>query len=128
MDAIGVKPRVSVWRSTTSAAIANMNSTANWWPADVDWSTPAGQLLKTFIASLPPERPFHLTLYGSAPLQLTVDRNLLSGDVDIFSDDDEDLSCQSLNETTKVLHLPVSHPGQICLTDELCQLLALLVE
>jgi len=36
--------------------------------------------------------PADLTLYGSAPLQLTVNRSLLSGDVDLFSDDDEDLA------------------------------------
>ncbi|MDB6058135.1 MAG: hypothetical protein JWO95_1979, partial [Verrucomicrobiales bacterium] len=68
-----------------------MSSTQNWWGAEVDWSAPAGQLLKQFAASLPTDRPFHFTVYGSAPLQLTVDRTLLSADVDIFSDDDEDI-------------------------------------
>lgn len=69
-----------------------MSSTENWWPGEIDWATPAGQLLQKFLATLPAHRPFHLTLYGSAPLQLTVDRQLMSGDVDLFSDDDEDLS------------------------------------
>jgi hypothetical protein len=69
-----------------------MPSTKNWWTGEIDWSTAAGQLLQKFLATLPKERPFHLTLYGSAPLQLTVDRQLMSGDVDLFSDDDEDLS------------------------------------
>lgn len=69
-----------------------MSSTKNWWTGEIDWATPAGQLLQTFLATLPKDRPFHLTLYGSAPLQLTVDRQLMSGDVDLFSDDDEDLS------------------------------------
>jgi hypothetical protein len=53
----------------------------NWWAGEIDWSTPAGQLLETFLASLPKDRAFHVTIYGSAPLQLTVDRQLLSGDV-----------------------------------------------
>lgn len=69
-----------------------MTSTKNWWAGEIDWATPAGELLQRFLASLPKDRPFHLTLYGSAPLQLTVDRQLMSGDVDLFSDDDEDLS------------------------------------
>lgn len=69
-----------------------MSSTANWWPAEIDWATPAGQLLQKLAAALPAGRAFHLTVYGSAPLQLTIDRQLLSGDVDVFSDDDEDLS------------------------------------
>lgn len=69
-----------------------MNSTSDWWTAEVDWSTPAGQLLQEFAARLPADRHFEITIYGSAPLQLTVDRNLLSADVDLFSNDDEDLT------------------------------------
>jgi hypothetical protein len=69
-----------------------MPSTENWWAGEIDWSAPAGRLLEQFLASLPTDRSFRFTVYGSAPLQLTVDRQLLSGDVDVFSDDDEDLS------------------------------------
>lgn len=69
-----------------------MPSTESWWSAEIDWSRPAGQILRKFVTALPTDRPFHLTVFGSAPLQLTVDRDLLSGDVDIFSDDDEDLT------------------------------------
>jgi hypothetical protein len=69
-----------------------MPSTENWWTGEIDWSAPAGRVLEQFVASLPTDRIFRLTVYGSAPLQLTLDRQLLSGDVDVFSDDDEDLS------------------------------------
>jgi hypothetical protein len=64
----------------------------NWWSGKVDWTTPAGVLLDHFIKALPKERTFRLTVFGSAPLQLTLDRQLLSADVDLFSEDDEDLS------------------------------------
>src|SRR5262245_11958460 len=69
-----------------------MPSTENWWAGAIDWSTPAGQLLQRFMATLPKDRHFHMTVFGSAPLQLTIDRNLLSGDVDVFADDDLDLT------------------------------------
>ena len=69
-----------------------MPSTENWWTGEIDWVAPAGRLLEQFASSLPANRSFRLTVYGSAPLQLTVDRQLLSADVDFFSDDDEDLS------------------------------------
>ncbi len=69
-----------------------MNSIENWWTGEIDWGTPAGRLLEEFMASLPKDRVFHFTLYGSAPLQLTVDPQLLSGNVDLFSDDDDDLT------------------------------------
>ena len=70
-----------------------MSSTysSDWWNGEVNWDTPAGGLLRRFFESLPHERRFHFTLYGSAPLQLTLDRTWLSADVDLFSDDDEDL-------------------------------------
>src|SRR2546423_5590717 len=69
-----------------------MNSTENWWRAEIDWETPAGQILRKFLTALPADRSFSITLYGSAPLQMTVDGSLLSGDVDLFSDTDEDLA------------------------------------
>jgi len=69
-----------------------MPSTENWWMGEIDWTRPAGRLLDQFLASLPADRAFRLTVYGSAPLQLTLDRQFLSADVDVFSDDDEDLS------------------------------------
>lgn len=69
-----------------------MSSTLNWWRGEVDWSTPAGKLLRSFAASLPPGREYRFTLYGSAPLQLTLDPEFLSADIDLFSDGDEDIS------------------------------------
>ncbi len=69
-----------------------MISTDNWWRAEINWETPAGQFLKNFLALLPASRQFQITLYGSAPLQLTVDHSLLSGDVDLFSGDDQDIA------------------------------------
>jgi hypothetical protein len=69
-----------------------MPLTRNWWAGEIDWTTQAGQLLQRFLATLPKDRPFQLTLYGSAPLQLTVDHQLMSGDVDLFADDDVDLA------------------------------------
>ena len=69
-----------------------MNSTENWWSGEINWNTPAGELLKKFLASLPQSRPWQIVLYGSAPLQLTVDSALLSGDVDLFCGDDFDLT------------------------------------
>lgn len=68
-----------------------MPSTKNWWNAEIDWTTPAGVLLEKFLALIPKDQSFHLTLYGSAPLQLTVDHKMLSADVDLFSEDDVDL-------------------------------------
>lgn len=64
--------------------------TSDWWRGEVDWETPAGQLLRRFFATLPPEQSFHIVLYGSAPLQLTLNRTWLSADVDFFSEDDAD--------------------------------------
>ena len=51
-----------------------MPSIKNWWAGEIDWATPAGQLLQKFLVALPKDCPFHFTLYGSVPLQLTVDR------------------------------------------------------
>lgn len=71
-----------------------MSSTKSWdwWRGDVDWETPAGRLLRAFFAGLPNGRSYHFVLYGSAPLQLTLNRAWTSADVDFFSEDDSDFS------------------------------------
>ncbi len=69
-----------------------MTSTENWWRAEIDWNTVAGQFLQKFLSLLPTDRHFHIILYGSAPLQLTLDRTLLSGDIDLFSGNEDDLA------------------------------------
>jgi hypothetical protein len=62
---------------------------AAFWSTEFDWSTPAGQMLHKLAAILPADRSFTITVFGSAPLQITVERNLLSNDVDVFSDSEE---------------------------------------
>jgi hypothetical protein len=69
-----------------------MKSINDWWKGELDWSTPAAQLLRDFAAAIPPEERFEITIYGSAPLQMTVAPGLLSADIDIFSTDDQDLN------------------------------------
>ena len=65
-------------------------TTWDWWGSPTNWDTPAGTLLRRFFDSLPAGREYRFTLYGSAPLQLTLNRAWLSADVDFFSDEDED--------------------------------------
>ena len=55
-----------------------------------DLGTPTGKALERLVAALPKDRPFTITLFGSSPLQLTVDASLLSADVDVFGEDGDD--------------------------------------
>lgn len=59
------------------------------WSAEINLETPAGQTLKKLVAALPATRPFRITVFGSAPLQIGIEAGLLSGNVDLFSDDEE---------------------------------------
>lgn len=61
----------------------------DFWTDNFDLSTPAGEALKKLIAVLPGDRTFHVTLFGSAPIQIAVDPALLSADVDLFCDTDD---------------------------------------
>lgn len=73
-----------------------------------DWETPAGITLRRLVEAI--RVPTTLTVFGSAPLQMEVEQNLLSQDVDIFSDSE-------LEEIVKANSLGVgqSEPGiQIC--------------
>ncbi len=54
----------------------------------LNWDTPNGQLLKTFIEKLPQDRPIVLNVFGSTPLQMRLDPSFLSGDVDMFTSED----------------------------------------
>lgn len=58
------------------------------WKPKLDWDAPAGRVLRKFLDGLPRATKFQITVFGSTPLQLTLDRDFLSGDVDIFSHDD----------------------------------------
>lgn len=56
------------------------------WAGLIDLSTLAGELLKRFVATLPKDRHFEITVFGSAPIQMLIDARLNSADVDVFSD------------------------------------------
>ena len=60
----------------------------DWWTQKIDLDTPAGETLRKLAEVLPKTRPFRITLFGSAPLQISIEPTLLSGDVDIFSDEE----------------------------------------
>jgi hypothetical protein len=51
--------------------------------------TPSGRVLRSLAATLPKERAFTITVFGSAPIQIMVDPRLLSADVDVFSSAEE---------------------------------------
>ena len=55
------------------------------WTSSPNFETPAGRLLRELIRHLPKDRSFTITVFGSAPIQIMVDPNLLSADVDVFS-------------------------------------------
>jgi hypothetical protein len=61
----------------------------DFWSDKIDWSTPAGIALRKLIAELPKDRPFLITLFGSAPIQITIEPTLLSSDVDLFCDEED---------------------------------------
>lgn len=53
----------------------------------IAWQAPAGQRLEEFARRLPPQPRLEVNVYGSAPLQLLVDPEFLSADIDIFGDE-----------------------------------------
>jgi hypothetical protein len=57
-------------------------------PQILNWDAPNGRLLLKLIRGLPKDRPFVINVFGSTPLQLQLDATFLSGDVDIFSNED----------------------------------------
>jgi hypothetical protein len=61
----------------------------DYWTDTIDLSTPAGIALKKLVAELPRDRAFLITLFGSAPIQITIEPTLLSSDVDLFCDEED---------------------------------------
>lgn len=59
----------------------------DWWSRKISWDCPAGRLLQKFFMSIS-ERPTEITIFGSAALQLSVNVDFLSADVDFFSERD----------------------------------------
>lgn len=55
---------------------------------NLDWSASAGQRLDLLAQKLPPEPRLQIIVFGSAPLQLMIDRSFLSEDIDISPDED----------------------------------------
>ena len=54
----------------------------------IDWQTNAGRLLDRLAATLPSAPRLEINIFGSAPLQLFVERTFVSEDVDIFAAED----------------------------------------
>ena len=57
------------------------------WTPQIDWDTPAGRTLKQLFDVLPADRQYSITLFGSSPLQLGIERTFTSADVDLFAGD-----------------------------------------
>ena len=55
----------------------------------VRWDTPAGKTLRSLLKVLP-DRPFTITLFGSSPLQLIIEPDFVSADVDLFPSEWDD--------------------------------------
>src|SRR5260221_14531954 len=60
-----------------------------FWTSSLELETPAGRVLRQLASLRPQTREFQITVFGSAPLQITVDPALGSADVDVFSDFEE---------------------------------------
>lgn len=63
-----------------------MESLTSPWQPQINWECTAGQVLKRLFAALPPAPPVTITLFGSAPLQLTLEPGFVSADIDLFSE------------------------------------------
>ena len=56
-------------------------------PDAINWNTPAGKLLILLAKKLPPHPPQRIVVFGSAPLQMLLDAEFTSADVDILGEE-----------------------------------------
>ena len=54
----------------------------------LDWNANAGRQLDALALALPPQPRLDITVFGSAPLQLLIDRTFLSEDIGLYSTED----------------------------------------
>jgi len=67
------------------------------WNPQFDWETPCGKVLRRLIDHLNTNSiECTITIFGSSPLQMTIDPNLLSNDVDFFASCDLSNSVREL--------------------------------
>ena len=57
------------------------------WAERIDWKTTAGETLLKLFGTLPADRGWAVTLFGSSPLQLVLEPTFTSADVDLFPSD-----------------------------------------
>jgi len=64
------------------------------WRPELNWTTPAGQVIDRLVEALPANRTWQVIVFGSSPLQLGIDPQFLSGDVDVITREDISGFCQ----------------------------------
>ena len=64
------------------------------WRPELDWDTPAGRVLDELVRALPATAPWKIIVFGSAPLQLSIDPSFLSADVDVIPSADIEDYCR----------------------------------
>lgn len=75
-----------------------MNVNGQWhrerWVPALDWNTPGAELLRQAVAALTGRgraHPSQIVIFGSSPLQMGVSGAIMSGDLDIATDDEIEL-------------------------------------
>jgi hypothetical protein len=82
----------------------------------IAWQSPAGRRLDEFARSLPPRPKLDLTVFGSASIQLFVDANFLSADIDLFGSEEsydfllDFVDAQGLTKEKASLYIQVCDP------------------
>lgn len=64
------------------------------WRPTLNWETPAGRVLDRLVEALPADRAWKIIVFGSAPLQLSLDAAFLSADVDVIPPADVEAHCR----------------------------------
>jgi hypothetical protein len=83
---------------------------------DIAWDAPAGRRLDSLARALPPDPSLEMTVFGSAPLQLFLERKFLSAGIDVFSTEErysyllEFVATHGLDQENEGLYIQVCDP------------------